>query len=280
MKRLLFTATALAAAWNVAAQSRTETFTVESALLGREKTCSVYLPDGYDRSERSYPVLYLLHGASGCHTDWLVLGNARQILDEAIAEGRAVPMVVVMPDASGDGEYRMGPHMGYFDQSEWPYEQFFFEELLPAAEQRYRIAGDKANRAIAGLSMGGGGATVYAQHHPELFAAACPISALMTIDDGRLRQEEFAASVDATSPLRRLESLTDDEAQALRTVRWRVDCGDDDFLWEGNIRFYTLMRKRNIPLEFRMRDGGHTWRYWQTALPEILTFVSVGFDRE
>ena len=94
-----------------------------------------------------------------------------------------------------------------------------------------------------------------------------------------MRQEEFAASVDATSPLRRLESLSDDEAEALRTVRWRVDCGDDDYLWEGNVRFYTLMRKWNIPLEFRMRDGGHTWRYWQTALPEILTFVSAGFDR-
>lgn len=279
MKHLLFTAAALAAAWSVAAQSRTETCTIESALLGREKTCSVYLPDGYDRDERTYPVLYLLHGAGGNHTDWLLKGNARQILDEAIAEGHAVPMIVVMPDASGDGENGTGPRMGYFDQREWPYERFFFEELLPAVEQRYRIAGDKANRAIAGLSMGGGGATVYAQHHPELFAAACPISALMTIDDGRLRQEEFAASVDATSPLRRLESLTDDEAQALRTVRWRVDCGDDDFLWEGNIRFYTLMRQRGIPLEYRMRDGGHTWRYWQTALPEILVFISTGFDR-
>ena len=151
---------------------------------GARKPARSICPTATTAAKRPYPVLYLLHGASGCHTDWLELGNARQILDEAIAEGRAVPMVVVMPDASGDGEYRMGPHMGYFDQPGWPYERFFFEELLPAVERHYRIAGDKSDRAIAGLSMGGGGATVYAQHHPELFAAACPISALLTIDDG------------------------------------------------------------------------------------------------
>ena len=71
--------------------------------------------------------------------------------------------------------------------------------------------------------------------------------------------------------------MTDDQAAALRTVRWWVDCGDDDFLYEGNIRFYDQMKKHHIPLQFRMRDGGHTWRYWQTALPDVLTFISIGF---
>ena len=157
MKRLLTLLAACIAACAATAQSRIETFTFRSALLGAEKTCSVYLPAGYDDSGRSYPVLYLLHGASGYHGDWAEKGNMRQIADEAIAAGTALPMIVVMPDASGTGENYTGDRMGYFDVPGWPYERFFFEEFVPAVERRYRICGDKARRAISGLSMGGGG---------------------------------------------------------------------------------------------------------------------------
>ena len=169
MKKTLVTALlALTAALTAGAQSRTEVYTFPSEVLGAEKSCTVYLPDGYDRSQESYPVLYLLHGASGCHTDWTQKGDLRRIADEAIAAGMARPMIVVMPDASGEGPKRTGRHMGYFDVPGWDYERFFFEEFMPAVEKRYRIASDKAHRAVAGLSMGGGGTAVYALHHPEL----------------------------------------------------------------------------------------------------------------
>ena len=158
MKKTLVTALlALTAALTAGAQSRTEVYTFPSEVLGAEKSCTVYLPDGYDRSQESYPVLYLLHGASGCHTDWTQKGDLRRIADEAIAAGMARPMIVVMPDASGEGPKRTGRHMGYFDVPGWDYERFFFEEFMPAVEKRYRIASDKAHRAVAGLSMGGGG---------------------------------------------------------------------------------------------------------------------------
>ena len=174
MKKTLVTALlALTAALTAGAQSRTEVCTFPSEVLGAEKSCTVYLPDGYDRSQESYPVLYLLHGASGCHTDWTQKGDLRRIADEAIAAGMARPMIVVMPDASGEGPKRTGRHMGYFDVPGWDYERFFFEEFMPAVEKRYRIASDKAHRAVAGLSMGGGGTAVYALHHPELFGSAC-----------------------------------------------------------------------------------------------------------
>ena len=179
MKRLLTLLAACIAACAATAQSRIETFTFRSALLGAEKTCSVYLPAGYDDSGRSYPVLYLLHGASGYHGDWAEKGNMRQIADEAIAAGTALPMIVVMPDASGTGENYTGDRMGYFDVPGWSYERFFFEEFVPAVERRYRICGDKARRAISGLSMGGGGTAVYALRHPELFGSACPMSGLL-----------------------------------------------------------------------------------------------------
>ena len=280
MKRLLVTLLVLTAAATAAAQSRIETFTLHSGILDADKTCTVYLPDGYDRSEESYPVLYLLHGASGCHTDWTVKGNMRQIADEAIASGAARKMIIVMPDASGEGPNYTGRHMGYFNVPGWEYERFFFEEFLPAVEGRYRIVADKQHRAISGLSMGGGGTAVYALHHPELFGSACPMSGLLDVFPGpRDYEDAFQKSVVDNSPVALLRAMGDEELARVRSVRWWVDCGDDDFLWRCNIEFYSLMRERDIPLQYRMRDGGHTWRYWQTVLPDVLTFITNGFGR-
>ena len=217
MKRLLTLLAACIAACAATAQSRIETFTFRSALLGAEKTCSVYLPAGYDDSGRSYPVLYLLHGASGYHGDWAEKGNMRQIADEAIAAGTALPMIVVMPDASGTGENYTGDRMGYFNVPGWPYERFFFEEFVPAVERRYRICGDKARRAISGLSMGGGGTAVYALRHPELFGSACPMSGLLEAygDPG---ENAFRRSVAENNPVQMVRDLSDAEAAAQCTV--------------------------------------------------------------
>lgn len=280
MKRIILLLLALTACVCATAQSRIETFTLPSRVLGAEKTCSVYLPAGYDNSQTRYPVLYLLHGAYGCHTDWTTRGDMRLITDEAIASGMARPMIVVMPDASGQGANYGGKNMGYFDVPGWEYERFFFEEFLPAVEKRYRIISDKAHRAIAGLSMGGGGSAVYALRHPEMFSSSCPISGLLdAFPDPGNYGDVFVQSVIDNSPLTLLREMPDQRLDSLRTVRWRVDCGDDDFLWKSNVDFYTLMRRRNIPLQYRMRDGGHTWRYWQTALADIVPFVSTGFGK-
>ena len=281
MKKLLITTLlALAAVLTAGAQSRTEVCTVPSEILGVEKSCTVYLPDGYDRSGESYPVLYLLHGASGCHTDWTLKGYMRRITDETIASGMARPMIVVMPDAAGEGENYTGLHMGYFDVPGWNYEQFFFEEFIPAVEKNYRITSDKAHRAISGLSMGGGGTAAYALRHPGVFGSACPMSGLLDGFPGpRNYEDAFQKSVIDNSPVAMLRQMPDDQLDGVRSVRWWVDCGDDDFLWKSNVDFYSLMRERNIPLQYRMRDGGHTWRYWETVLPDVLVFVSAGFGK-
>lgn len=279
MKHLLILAATLCLAAPLTARSRLETVTLHSELLNADKSCTVYLPDGYDRdTTRRYPVLYLLHGASDTHTAWVEKGNMQQIADEAFAAGLAAPMVIVMPDASGEGKNHTGIHMGYFDVPGWPYERFFFEELLPEMEQRYRILGDKRHRAIAGLSMGGGGTAVYALRHPELFGSACTMSGLLDIfPSPRNYDNDFQRSVVENSPVARLRGMSDAELEAVRTVRWWVDCGDDDFLWRCNLDFYALMRERNVPIQYRMRDGGHSWHYWQKVLPDALTFFSIGF---
>lgn len=281
MKRLSILAAILCIiAAPLTARSRLETVTLHSQLLNADKSCTVYLPDGYDRdTTRRYPILYLLHGASDTHTAWTEKGNMRQIADEAFAAGRAYPMVIVMPDASGEGENHTGLHMGYFDVPGWPYERFFFEEFMPQIESRYRVLADKQHRAIAGLSMGGGGTAVYALRHPELFGSACSMSGLLDLfPSPRNYDNDFQRSVVENSPVARLRTMTDQEVEQARTIRWWVDCGDDDFLWKSNVDFYTLMRERNIPVQYRMRDGGHTWHYWQQVLADILTFFSIGFD--
>ncbi|MFC1575001.1 alpha/beta hydrolase, partial [Gemmatimonadota bacterium] len=160
-----------------------------SEILGGERKYAIYLPPDYDSSTRSYPVLYLLHGAGDDHTGWVQFGEVLHIADKAIREGYATPMVIVMPDANTG-------RRGYFNDlaGEWRYEDFFFEEFVPYIEDSYRIKGEKRYRAVAGLSMGGGGAFMYALHRPDMFSSAAPLSAYQ----GPLTIEEFKDRLGST----------------------------------------------------------------------------------
>ncbi len=255
-----------------------------SEILGGGRKYAVYLPPDYDISERSYPVLYLLHGGGDDQTGWVQFGEVLHITDEAIRQGNATPMVIVMPDANTG-------RRGYFNdiKNEWRYEDFFFEEFMPYIEKTYRIKGDKRFRAVAGLSMGGGGSFVYALRHPELFSSACPLSAAtgpLTIEDVKAYLERIGSPVGTQtemesyfkrqSVLSMIENMPDDQKEA---VRWYIDCGDDDFLFEGNSLVHIAMRKKEIPHEFRIRNGGHTWTYWRESLPTVLSFVSDAFHQ-
>src|SRR5688572_33280808 len=143
-----------------------------SKILKSNRKYAVYLPPDYETSQRSYPVLYLLHGGGDDQTGWVQFGEVLTIADREILSGRATSMIIVMPDANTGTR-------GYFNdlKGEWRYEDFFFEEFMPFVEKTYRIKTEKRYRAVAGLSMGGGGSFMYALHHPELFSAACPLSA-------------------------------------------------------------------------------------------------------
>ena len=254
---------------------------LSSEILGSERKYAIYLPPDYDSSTRSYPVLYLLHGAGDDHTGWVQFGEVLHIADKAIREGKATPMVIVMPDADTG-------RRGYFNDiaGEWRYEDFFFEEFVPYIEDSYRIKGEKRYRAIAGLSMGGGGSFMYALHRPEMFSSAAPLSAYqgpLTIEEFRERlgptdisDSEVEAYFNRHSVLRLIESMPDDQRGA---VRWYIDCGDDDFLYEGNSLVHIAMRTREIPHEFRIRDGAHNWTYWRESLPVVLEFVSQAFHQ-
>ena len=157
--------------------SRVLTDTLHSEILGADREFRVFLPQNYNNSEKSYPVLYLLHGLGGKHIDWSERGHLKDVMDQLTASGEACDMIVVMPNAGSTTEKAMD---GYFNVEGWAYEDFFFKELIPYVEKTWRVKADKEHRAIAGLSMGGGGTTKYAQHHPDMFCAAYAMSALMS----------------------------------------------------------------------------------------------------
>lgn len=263
-----------------------DNLSMTSEILDMERKYAVYLPPDYATSERHYPVLYLLHGAGDDQTGWVQFGEVKHIADKAIAEGKATPMVIIMPDANTG-------QRGYFNNidNSWRYEDFFFEEFMPYVEEKFRIKRQKRYRAVAGLSMGGGGSFMYALHRPDLFSSAAPLSAYV----GPLSLESFKETMRRWGTP--LPDVTDEELQAyinrhnaveliktlpveqIRSVRWFIDNGDDDFLYEGNALAHINLRKREIPHEFRIRDGGHTWTYWRESLPVVLKFVSQAFHQ-
>jgi enterochelin esterase-like enzyme len=257
---------------------------MKSEILNMERKYAIYLPPDYETSQRSYPVLYLLHGAGGDHRTWVQSGEVQHITDKGINSGKVTPMIIVMPDAGEASGIR-----GYINDpaGEWRYEDFFFNEFLPYIENTYRIKSKKRYRAISGLSMGGGGTFHYALHRPDLFQSACPLSAAArTIDRDRIQvfmnrrgmaqasEEQIDQWVKKYDIHGLIENMPEDQKKA---VRWYIDCGDDDFLYEGNSLVHISMRKNEIPHEYRVRDGQHTWTYWRQALPDVLNFVSIGF---
>ena len=256
---------------------------MNSEILNMERNYAIYLPPDYEGSSRSYPVLYLLHGLGDDQTGWIQFGEVKKIADNAIINGDATPMIIVMPDAN-TGE------VGYFNipSKDWMYEDFFFNELMPHVESKYRIKSDKRFRAISGLSMGGGGTLTYALHRPDLFSAAAPLSSATGSTDveeslKRIRRygfeftrAEMQSLLKANHPL---ELIKDIPLNKLNSVRWYIDCGDDDYLFEDNSLLHIAFTKRGINHEYRVRDGAHTWTYWRESLPTVLEFVSQGFHQ-
>lgn len=262
-------------------QSKVITDTLYSNVLNVKRAYTVYLPKSFEQNkEKTYPILYLLHGMWEKNDIWTNRGHVKDIMDCLTASGEACEMIIVCPDAGG-GDPNIFQN-GYFNMPGWAYETFFFTEFLPYIEKRFRVIGDKQHRAVAGLSMGGGGATGYGQRHPELFCAVYAMSALMDIpEEGAARFDDpngklavLTRSVIENSCVKYVSDSDEERKNELRSVAWFVDCGDDDFLLDRNIEFYRAMRQADIPCQFRVRDGGHTWEYWHSALYICLPFVS------
>ena len=267
-----------------------EEATVKSSILSKAVRYTIYLPADYERSERTYPVVYLLHGFTDDNTGWLQFGEVNRYADKAIADGIIPPMIIVMPN--GDSSF----YINSYDGKE-KYEDFFIKEFMPSIEKTYRIKAEKRYRGVAGLSMGGYGSLIYSLKYPQLFAAAAPLSAavfddsaIVTMPDGNYDvvlgqlfgrglkgKDRLNKAFYDNSPLKIVETKSADD---LKKVRYWIDCGDDDFLTKGNCLLHILLTDKKVPHEYRVRDGAHNWTYWRTGIVDALKFIGDSFHQQ
>ena len=261
---------------------RIVTDSIKSQVLGATVKFNVYLPSGFNDSNDHYPVVYLLHGLSDTYRAWEQKGGMREITDDLIDSGEAMPMVIVMPNAGGRDVHNIWN--GYFNMPEWNYEDFFFNELMPQVEAKYRCGGSKQQRAVMGLSMGGGGSVVYAQLHPDKFSSCYAMSPWIDSEGGVMgpdgemdKMYHTSQAVKENSALDFIENMDDATKEALQTVKWFLDCGDDDDLILDTLELFKQMDMSFIKAELRVRNGKHNWEYWRASLRIALPFASRNF---
>jgi S-formylglutathione hydrolase FrmB len=261
---------------------------MQSGIGNRNLNYSIYLPPDYDVSQRSYPVVYLLHGYSDNETAWVQFGEVNATADRAIASREITPMIIVMPDAG------VSWYINSFDGSN-RFEDIMIDEFIPYIDQTYRTRATREYRAVSGLSMGGYGSLVLALKNPDVFSSCAAFSAAVFTDNEinemqEDRYENFFKKI--YGPADSNNRLTDHWQQhsvinlvntlpleQTRRVRFYIDNGDDDFLFEGNAMLHIAMRKRGLPHQFRVRDGEHNWTYWRNHIIDGLKFIGAGFSR-
>ncbi|WP_207477023.1 alpha/beta hydrolase [Arenibaculum pallidiluteum] len=244
-----------------------------SATLGRDWAYNLYLPDGYETGQLRYPVLYLLHGNAGNENDWAVRGGIQRTADDLISRGEIPPCIIVMPAAG----------VTWYVDREEKMETALIQDLIPQAEARYRIIGERSARAIAGLSMGGYGALRFALKYPEMFAAAGLMSPAIYVPEppptsSARRVPPFQTNGQFDPELWKslnYPSLLDGFFARNIVMPLYLDSGDDD---EFQIEYHAavlhkLWRDRGWPAEFRVADGVHDYNVWSNTVAEALRFV-------
>ena len=250
----------------------------ESPTLKLTRRMTVYTPAGYE-SGKNYPVLYLLHGAGGDENAWSELGRAAQILDNLIATGKAKPMLVVMTNgnpntAAAPGEWDFGmyqPAMGgggvQLPQAAASMDESFMD-VVNFIEKNYKVAKNKANRAICGLSMGGGHSFAISKRYPTTFDYVGLFSAAVSVGQWG----------DRTPLIDRMNSNAEYNKQmaalfgAKPKLYW-IAIGKTDFLYQQNADLRKWLDSKGYPYTYRETDGGHIWRNWRIYLSEFAQMI-------
>lgn len=232
------------------AQGSIVEFSYDSAVTGTRRKASVYLPAGYS-PQRRYPVLYLLHGLAGTHQEWPGYVRAGPILDNVIAAGKAVPMIVVMPNGRALADDRPWPEERKFSQEHVAgfanFERDLLDSLIPAIDRAYPTVTQRGARAIAGLSMGGGQALNFGLGHLETFAWVGGFSA--------------APNTRAVASL--LPRL---EAGQPQPQLLFLACGDHDGLIGVSQNFHRTLREHKVPHVWHVDGYGHDRDSWAESL--------------
>ena len=239
-----------------------------SPTLKMQRRMTVYTPAGYDKG-KNYPVMYLLHGAGGDENAWSELGRAAQIMDNLIATGKAKPMIVVMPNGNTDcqaapGEWSRGMYqpsfMGSVNQRPIATMDESFMDIVKYIESHYKVAKGKKNRAICGLSMGGGHSFATSERYPDAFNYVGLFSAGLNIGGERNKSfyELLQQNKEVQQQLSRLFS-------AKPALYW-IAIGKTDFLYQQNADLRRYLDEKGYKYEYVETEGGHIWRNWRIYL--------------
>lgn len=263
--------------------------TYQSGILHRSMNYAVLLPQEYENPIDSFPVVYLLHGYGDDETAWYQGGSIQYYVDKYADE--TVPAIYVMPEAFNT--YYVNKYNGNY-----PIMDVLVNELVPAIDSLFRTIKDADHRAVMGYSMGGYGAMILPAMNPDIFKTGVALSMSFRTDTqyvaepqdvfdyqwgpvfggiGSAGSARFTDYFLENSPF---HFFADPGNQYLSDLNFFIDCGDDEeTLSETNGELHNLLRDMNFPHEYRMKNGGHSWSYWQRAEHEALVYISDAFRR-
>jgi enterochelin esterase family protein len=240
-----------------------------SSTLDQLRRMHVYTPPGYEQSDARYPVFYLLHGGGDEDSGWSTIGRAGFILDNLIAAGKALPMIVAMPNGSlpqpqdmparpAPGDTPSAEFRAAMEKMQSRFTSELLKDVVPAVEKTYPVKAGRDNRALAGLSMGGGQTLRVLVTHPDEFAYVGIWSAGIgrgTAEQWEKQNEEFLAAKDKSSSgaIKRLE----------------IAVGSQDFALAGSKALSEILKKHGVEHDLRISGGGHTWINWRHYLNEL-----------
>lgn len=217
----------------------------DSKTVGTKRKMQVYTPPGYS-TEKKYPVLYLLHGIGGDETEWQRFTQPEVLLDNLIADGKAVPMIVVMPNGRAQTNDRAEGDVFAAAPAFAKFERDLLEDVIPAIEARYSTDTDREHRALAGLSMGGGQSLNFGLAHLDTFAWV----------------GGFSSAPNTKKPV---ELVPDPEAAKKLKLLW-VSCGTKDSLFRISQGFHAYLKEKEVSHAWHVTSGGHDPPEWKQAL--------------
>lgn len=228
-----------------------------SKSAGHQRGVYVYTPPGYDRGQDTgYPTVFLLHGYGDDESAWIHVGRAHHIADNLIAQNEIQPTIIVMPYGHPLELERQADFDDYAGRNLKVMERDLFEDLIPFLSQHYALATDRQQRAIVGLSMGGGQSLTIGLKHLDRFAWVGGFSSGAPQGDINAQFPDLVANVDAVN--------------MQLGLLW-IGCGKDDFLLQRNNEFVKWLEDHQVKHTYRLTEGGHDWIVWRKYLAEFLT---------
>lgn len=232
-----------------------------SKTTGAWRSINIYTPPGYDQTKDLYPVLYIQHGGGEDERGWAVQGRTGNILDNLIAEGKAVPMIVVIPDGNVS---RPGMTQGgYNDEAMTIFKEELFENVIPFIEKNYRVRPGAENRALAGLSMGGGQAFYTGLRNTDMFSNVGVFSTGLFGGIGQNTGSTF--NPESVIP----GILTDTQSFNKKLNVFYISVGEQDPRIEATKKLIQLFNEKGLNVQFASFPGAHEWQVWRKSLHDF-----------